>query len=397
MRFLLYKHLYLQIQKIIERFKMKKITLLLTAALWVGILLPEAKAQDANLNVITTGVPFLTIGPDAIAGGKGDVGAATAPDLFSQHWNPAKYAFIKEDMGVGLSYTPWLKRLVSDIGLSSLVGYKRLDDLQTVSASLNYFSLGEIFLTDDQGASTGTSSPNEFSFDVAYTRLLSDNFSGSVALRIINSDFALNVDGYYPGFAYSSDVSFYYQKEIRMNRKNSLFSSGISISNIGSKISYDKGNTKDFIPTNLRLGFGYRTEMDKYNAFSIFADANKLLVKTPNSDETPEEYSSSSVLAGMFKSFSDASGGMKEELQEISLSVGAEYEYNKQFTIRAGYNHENQNKGNRKYATVGAGLKMNVFALDFSYLFSVAQNNPLDNTLRFTLSFDFEAFSKQRK
>jgi len=378
---------------------MKKINLvLLTAVLWVGMLVPRANAQETEkINVITTGVPFLTIGPDAIAGGKGDVGAASAPDLFSQHWNPAKYAFIKEDMGVGISYTPWLKRLVSDIGLSSLVGYKRLDDLQTISASLNYFSLGEIFLTDDYGGSTGTSSPNEFSFDVAYTRLLSDNFSGSVALRIINSDFALNVDGYYPGFAYASDVAFYYQKEIRVNRKTSMFSSGINISNIGSKISYDKGNTKDFIPTNLRLGVGYKTEMDKYNTFSIFVDANKLLVKTPNENETPEEYSNSSVLAGMFQSFADAPGGMKEELQEVSVSAGAEYEYNKQFTIRAGYNHENQNKGNRKYATVGAGLKMNVFALDFSYLFSVAQNNPLDNTLRFTLSFDFDAFSKQRK
>ena len=378
---------------------MKKINLvLLTVVLWVGILVTQANAQESQkINAITTGVPFLTIGPDAIAGGKGDVGAATAPDLFSQHWNPAKYAFLKEDMGVGVSYTPWLKRLVSDIGLSTLTGYKRLDDLQTVSASLNYFSLGEIFQTDINGGSLGTASPNEFSFDVAYTRLLSDNFSGSVALRIINSDFALSVDGYYPGFAYAADVAFYYQKEIRMNRKNSVFSSGINISNIGSKISYDKGETKDYIPTNLRFGLGYKTEMDKYNAFSVFVDANKLLVKTPNEDETPEQYSSSSVLSGIFKSFSDAPGGLKEEMQEVSLSVGAEYEYNKQFTIRAGYNHENENKGNRKYATVGAGLKMNVIALDFSYLFSIAQNNPLDNTLRFTLSFDFDAFNKQSR
>jgi hypothetical protein len=377
---------------------MKKITLLLTAILLVTMFLPRVDAAEPEkVNAITTGVSFLTIGPDAIAGGKGDVGAASAPDLFSQHWNPAKYAFVKEDMGVGVSYTPWLKRLVSDIGLSNLTGYKRLDDMQTVSASLNYFSLGELFLTDINGASTGTSKPNEFSFDVAYTRLLSDNFSGSVAMRIINSDFALNTEGYYPGFAYAADVAFYYQKEIRMNRKNSVFSSGIDISNIGSKISYDKGETKDYIPTNLRIGLGYKTEMDKYNAFSVFVDANKLLVKTPNSNETSEQYSSSSVLAGMFKSFSDAPGGLKEEMQEVSLSVGAEYEYNKQFMIRAGYNHENQNKGNRKYATVGAGLKMNVLALDFSYLFSIAQNNPLDNTLRFTLSFDFDSFNRQRR
>lgn len=375
---------------------MKKLNLLLTVILFFGVLVQHANAQD-EINAITTGVPFLTIGPDAIAGGKGDVGAASAPDLFSQHWNPAKYAFVKEDMGVGLSYTPWLKKLVNDIGLSSLVGYKRLDDLQTISASLNYFSLGEIFLTDDYGSETGQASPNEFSFDVAYTRLLSNDLSGSVALRIINSDFALNVDGYYPGFAYAADVAFYYQKELRINRKTSLISTGINVSNIGSKISYDKGNTKDYIPTNLRFGIGYQTEIDKYNVFSIYADANKLLVKTPVTGQSEDEYNSTSVIASMFKSFSDAPGGMKEELQEISLSAGAEYIYNRQFTIRAGYNHEDSYKGNRKYATLGAGLKMNVFALDFSYLISVAQNNPLDNTLRFTLSFDFEAFNKQRK
>ncbi|HCY41292.1 MAG TPA: hypothetical protein DHV48_08055 [Prolixibacteraceae bacterium] len=370
--------------------------LLVIVFVLIGMLGQHVYAQD-KINAVTTGVPFLTIGPDAIAGGKGDVGAASAPDLFSQHWNPAKYAFIEEDMGVGLSYTPWLKRLVTDIGLSSLVGYKRLDDMQTISASLNYFTLGEIFLTDEYGGSTGQSSPNEFSLDVAYTRLLSESFSGSVALRIINSDFALNVEGYYPGFAYASDVAFYYQKELRINRKSSLLSAGINVSNIGSKISYDKGNTKDFIPTNLRLGLGYKTELDKYNAFAIYFDANKLLVKTPNADETYEEYNGTSVIASMFQSFSDAPGGVKEELQEVSLSAGAEYEYNKQFTIRAGYNHEDAYKGNRKYATVGAGLKMNVFALDFSYLISVAQNNPLDNTLRFTLSFDFDAFKKQRR
>jgi hypothetical protein len=378
---------------------MKKINLILTVVLIIGLLVQHANAQETikTINTITTGVPFLTIGPDAIAGGKGDVGAASAPDLFSQHWNPAKYAFIKEDMGVGLSYTPWLKRLVTDIGLSSLAGYKHLDEVQTISASLNYFTLGEIFLTDDYGSSTGQASPNEFSIDVAYTRLLSDNFSGSVALRIISSNFALNTDGYYPGFAYASDVAFYYQKDLRISRKSSLISAGIDISNIGSKISYDKGNTKDFIPTNLRLGVGYQTEIDKYNIFSLYIDANKLLVKTPNPNESYADYNSTSLISSMFQSFSDAPGGMKEELQEISLSVGTEYEYNKQFTIRAGYNHEDSYKGNRKYATVGAGLKMNVFALDFSYLISVAQNNPLDNTLRFTLSFDFEAFKKQRK
>lgn len=376
---------------------MKRITLLLAAILWIGMFLQQSKVQAQTVsNVIQTGVPFLNIGPDATAGGKGDVGVATTPDLFSQHWNPAKYAFIQQDMGIGLSYTPWLRRLVSDIGLSSLAWYKHLDDLQTVSASLNYFSLGELFLTDIYGNETGQSKPNEFSLDAAYSRLLSEDFSGSVALRIINSDFALNVDGYYPGFAYAADVAFYYQHQMRVNRKNSTVSAGINISNIGSKISYNKGENKDYIPTNLRIGFGYKTEMDKYNSFGFYFDANKLLVKTPSPNETTEEYTSSSVLSSMFQSFSDAPGGLKEELQEISFSGGVEYEYSRQFFLRGGYFHENKNKGNRRYATVGAGFKLNVFALDFSYLLSVAQNNPLDNTLRFTLSFDFDALKRRR-
>jgi len=365
-------------------------TVLLCAVLYGSV----AVAQEAA-NVITTGVPFLTIGPDAIAGGKGDVGAASTPDLFSQHWNPAKYAFVKQDMGVALSYTPWLKKLSSDIGLSSLVGYKRLDDAQTVSASLNYFSLGEIFLTNGSGGAMGQSSPNEFSLDVAYTRLLSDNFSGSVALRIINSDYALMDEGYQAGFAYASDVSFYYQNEFRANRKRNVISAGLNISNIGSKISYDHGETKYFLPTNMRLGVGYKTEVDRYNSFSFFLDANKLMVQTPGG-QSDADYENTSLVSSMFKSFSDAPGGMREEFQEISFSGGSEYQYNEQFVVRAGYNYENKNKGNRNYATVGAGLKMNVFALDFSYLISLSQNNPLDNTLRFSLSFDFDAFRRQR-
>jgi hypothetical protein len=350
----------------------------------------------SKLNPITTGVTFLTIGTDAIAGGKGDVGAATTPDLFSQHWNPAKYAFIKSDMGIGLSYTPWLKKLASDIGLSSLTWYKHLDDVQTVSASLNYFALGQIFLTSESGTDMGTAKPNEFSVDAAYTRLLSDNFSGSVALRLISSNLGINTDGYSPGFAYAADVAFYYQKELRVSRKNNWITAGVNISNIGSKISYDHGETHDYIPTNLRIGVGYKREVDKYNTFGLYFDANKLLVKTPNSNETDEEYSSSSVLASMFKSFSDAPGGASEEFQEITFSGGLEYEYSRQFFLRAGYNYENPNKGNRKYATFGAGFKLNVFSLDFSYLVSTVQNNPLDNTLRFTLSFDFDAFKRRR-
>ncbi|MDX9882019.1 MAG: type IX secretion system outer membrane channel protein PorV [Prolixibacteraceae bacterium] len=356
-----------------------------------------AQDEDPKYNTITTGVPFLTIAPDAIGGGKGDVGAASKPDLYSQFWNPSKYAFMEQDMGIGLAYTPWLRNLVDDIGLAYLVGYKKLDDVQTISASLNYFTLGDIVFYDDQGTTTGQNSPNEFAVDVAYTRKLSEVFSGAVALRMIYSHLAPGVEGSYPGYSYASDVAFYYRNEFRANRKRQTLSAGINISNIGAKISYDKGEHHNFIPTNLRLGVGYSTEIDRYNSFGFYFDANKLLVKTPDPEETLEDYEGTSVIAGIFQSFGDAPGGLKEELQETTLSAGVEYEYNKQFILRGGYFHENAYKGNRKYASFGAGLKMNVFALDFSYLVSVAQNNPLDNTLRMTLSFDFEAFSRQRK
>ena len=370
---------------------------LLVSFLMVG--LNSVKAQDENpqYNTITTGVPFLTIAPDAIGGGKGDVGAASKPDLYSQFWNPAKYAFMDQDMGIGLAYTPWLRHLVSDIGLSYLVGYKKLDDVQTVSASLNYFTLGDIIFYDDAGTETGQNSPNEFAVDVAYTRKLSDYFSGAVALRMIYSHIAPGVEGSFPGYSYASDVAFYYRNDFRANRKMQSLSAGINISNIGAKISYDKGENHNFIPTNLRLGVGYMTEIDRYNSVGFYFDANKLLVKTPNPEDPEEDYEGTSVIAGIFQSFGDAPGGLKEELQEIALSTGVEYEYNKQFTLRAGYFHEHAYKGNRKYASFGAGLKMNVFSLDFSYLVSVAQNNPLDNTLRMTLSFDFDAFSRQRR
>jgi hypothetical protein len=396
----------------IERIKMKKITILLSAILWAGILVPGTYAQKGSTtsgaNTITTGVPFLTIAPDSRAGAMGDVGVATSPDVNSQSWNPAKYAFVESEMGVALSYTPWLRALVQDINLAYLVGYKRLDDNQTMSASLRYFTLGDITFTTEDGTYNGQQSPNEFAIDLGYTRLLSDNFSGAVTLRYIRSDLTGGqiVGGVesHAGTSYAADVAFYYQKEIRVNRKRSVFASGINISNIGSKISYTDGETKDFIPTNLKLGISYKTELDRYNTVSFAFDANKLLVPTPSKDSSvvdgvivPIGFSSDKgPIAGIFSSFSDAPGGVSEELKEISFSVGAEYWYNKQFALRAGYYYEDVTKGNRKFFTAGAGLKMNVFALDFSYLLA-AQNNPLANTLRFTLSFDFDAFNKQKK
>lgn len=369
----------------------------------------SGQTTTSGANVITTGVPFLAITPDSRAGGMGDAGVATTPDVNSQHWNPAKYAFIESDMGIGISYSPWLRALVNDINLAYLVGYKRLSEQQTVSASLRYFSLGDIVFTDENAQYMGQQSPNEFALDLAYTRLLSETFSGAVALRYIRSDLTggqlINGVESHAGNTYAADVAFYYYNQFRAGRKDNIFSAGINISNIGAKISYTDGAVKDFIPTNLKLGMNYKTELDDYNTISFAFDINKLLVPTPPKDTTTYDpnailypggiNSDISPIAGIFKSFGDAPGGLSEELKEISFSVGIEYWYNKQFALRAGYFYEDQNKGNRKFITAGAGLKLNVFALDFSYLLPTVRNHPLENTLRFTLSFDIDAFGKQ--
>ena len=388
---------------------MKQRLAIFAALIGLSLLTQKTFAQATNsttgANTILTGVPFLTIAPDSRGGAMGDVGVATSPDMNSQHWNPAKYAFIKSEMGVGLSYTPWLRNLVDDINLAYLVGYKKLDDQQTISASLRYFSLGDISFMSEYGDFQGTQSPNEFALDFAYTRLLSDHFSGSVALRYIRSDLTggqlVNGVPSTAGTSYAADIAFYYQNEMRVNRKESEFSAGINISNIGAKISYTDGETKDFIPTNLKLGVGYKTEMDPYNTIGFYFDANKLLVPTPNTDSVDIVAGGfsedKSVIAGIFSSFGDAPGGFKEELEEINLSLGIEYWYNEQFALRGGYFYESANKGNRKFFTAGAGLKLNVFALDFSYLIPTERNNPLENTLRFSLSFDLESFRNQRR
>lgn len=362
-------------------------------------------------NVITTGVPFLTIAPDSRAAAMGDAGVATSPDVNAQHWNPAKYAFIESDMGVALSYSPWLRALVNDINLAYLVGYKKLDEYQTMSASLRYFSLGDIIFTSEFAEYMGQQSPNEFAFDLGYTRLLSDNWAGAVAGRFIRSDLTggqlINGVESHAGISYAADVAFYYRNAFQMRRQENIFSAGINIQNIGAKISYTDGLIKDFIPTNLKLGVSYMTELDDYNTFTFTGDINKLLVPTPPKDTTTYDpgtvifpggiNSDKSVIGGIFSSFTDAPGGFKEELQEITLSLGIEYWYNKQFSIRAGYFYEHENKGNRKFMTAGAGLRLNVFGLDFAYLLPVVRNHPLENTLRFTLSFDIDAFGGQRR
>jgi len=353
---------------------------------------------------------FLSITPDSRAGGMGDAGVATTPDVASQHWNPAKYAFIQSEMGVSLSYSPWLVNLADDINLAYLSGYKRIDDVQTVSSSLRYFSLGNITFTDDYGTELNTVNPNEFAIDLGYTRMLSELFSGSVAVRYIRSDLTsgqmVNGVASQAGNSFAADVAFYFYNEFRASRKDNVFSAGINIQNIGAKISYTDGKIKDFIPTMLKLGAAYTTELDQYNTFTFAFEANKLLVPTPPKatygfEDDDIIYSGGinsdiSVIDGIFSSFSDAPGGFKEELQEINLSGGVEYWYNEQFALRGGYFWEHENKGNRKFLTAGAGFRMNVFALDFSYLLPTQQNHPLENTLRFSLSFDVDAFDNQR-
>lgn len=376
-----------------------------------GVLHQDNTSIDGrDINTVTTAVPFLMIAPDSRSGGMGDVGVATTPDANSQHWNPAKYSFAKNAMGFSVSYTPWLRALIPDINLAYLSGYKKIDDKQSVSASLLYFSIGDITFTNDQGQTMGQFSPNEFAIDAAYSRLFGDNISGSVALRYINSNLTggIEVGGAvsHPGQSIAADVSSYYQKDVMFSGKESKVAFGINFSNIGAKISYTENADKDFIPMNLRLGGALTTQLDDYNSIMFTADLNKLLVPTPPiySDSVGDDgkqlilYGKDpnvSVPTGLFQSFYDAPAGGKEELREITYSVGLEYWYAKQFAIRGGYFHEHATKGNRKFFTLGLGLKLNVFGLDFAYLIPTAQKHPLENTLRFTLTFDLEGFKKQ--
>jgi len=347
-------------------------------------------------NPIVTAVPSLSIAPDARAGGMGDIGAATTPDVNSQYWNPAKYVFMESEAGLSVSYTPWLRKLVTDIDLAYLAGYWKFDQRQALSASLRYFSLGDITLMDQLGYPQGSAHPNEVAVDLAYSRLLSDKLSAAIALRFIYSDLnnGINLSGgseMYPGSSVAADIAAYYKTPITLQSVDGTLAFGINISNIGSKISYDQNETSNFIPTNLRIGGSFDYPLDNYNKISINADVNKLLVPTPKLNPTSQDitaYNKMSPIAGIFSSFTDAPGGFKEEMQEIMWSIGAEYAYNNQFFVRGGYFNENQFKGNRKYFTAGAGFKLNVFQLDAGYVISTSQSNPLDQTLRFSLTFD---------
>ena len=356
-------------------------------------------AQDKKdmFNPIYTSVTSQMIAPDARAAGMGDVGAATDPDVNSQYWNPAKYPFTISRAGVSLNYTPWLRQIVNDLDLAYLAGYYRIGDYSAVSGSLRYFSLGEVLT--DYSADAMTINPYEMSLDVAYSLMLSEKFSIGAALRWIYSDLTYDyTDDTSPGSAFAADLSCYYNNYIMLGSRECQLGLGMNISNIGSKINFGGDDHSEFIPTNLRVGASLMVPVDEYNRFSISADANKLLVPTYPMDENGEyseayaedHYYNISSIAGIFKSFSDAPGGAKEELQEINYSVGAEYVYHDQFSLRAGYHHESENKGNLKYFTLGAGFRMNVFSLDVGYVIATAKSNPLDQTLRFTLAFDMD-------
>lgn len=361
----------------------------------------QAQNDDRSWGTITTAVPFLLIGPDARAGGMGDVGAATDPDGNSIFWNASKMAFLDKSVGFNVSYVPWLQGIADDIGLAYLSGYSKIGKLQTVGASLRYFSLGDITFTNDQGGNQQTYRPNEFVVDLAYSRQLSKNFSAAVVGKFVYSNLTLGQVGSagqetVPGKSVAADISVYYHDKLRFSRgRRGSWALGASINNIGNKITYTSSTVRDFIPTNLRIGGQFKMDLDDYNTLSVSADVNKLLVPTPpvyledgKEIKPPYKDNNVSVMQGMIQSFYDAP--FKEELQEINYSLGVEYWYDKQFALRGGYFHEDPHKGNREYFTLGAGLRYNVFGLDFSYLIANNPHNPLKNTLRFTLSYDLE-------
>lgn len=370
----------------------------------------SARAQDKQnmFNPVNTSVTSQTIAPDARAAGMGDVGVATDPDVNSQYWNPAKYPFTISRAGVALNYTPWLRQLVNDMDLAYLSGYYRIGEHSAVSGSLRYFSMGEVFLADqidNAGQVAGnamTINPYEMSLDVAYSLMLSEKFSIAAGVRWIYSDLTFDfADDTSPGSAFAADLACYYQDYVVLGERECQLGLGLNISNIGSKISFGGDNHSYFIPTNMRLGASLMIPVDEYNRFTIAADANKLLVPTyPKQEEgesteayqqrMEDEYWNVSSISGIFKSFGDAPNGFKEELEEINWSIGAEYTYHDKFSLRAGYHHESENKGNRKYFTAGAGFRMNVFSLDAGYVIATAKSNPLDQTLRFTLTFDMD-------
>jgi hypothetical protein len=377
----------------------------------------NAAGQDAG-RVITTAVPFLIIAPDARSGGMGEAGVASEPDANSMHWNPAKYAFIDKKFGFALSYSPWLRELVNDINLAYLSGFYKIDDRSAIGASLLYFSLGDITFTDEYGIEKGTYNPNEFSIDATYSRKFSEVISGAVAARFIYSNLTQGqfVQGAEtnPGTSFAADAAVFYKKPVDLGSMDGEVTWGINLSNIGNKISYSKSSTeKDFIPTNFRAGAGFKINFDDYNSLTTLLDFNKLQVPTPpiyatDSNELPIYDQNGNpiiekgkdpnvgVVQGMIQSWYDAPYGFSEEMREWAIAFGIEYWYAKQFSVRGGFFYEDASKGNRKFFTVGAGLRYSVFGLDLSYLIPLEQQHPLENTLRFTLFFNFDPEAKDK-
>jgi hypothetical protein len=381
------------------------------AILTTSTLFAQSVTKDKGPNVINTAVPFLTIAPDARGGGMGDLGVSSSPDVTSLYWNPAKYAFVEHRFGVQTSYVPWLRALVDDIGLFSLFGYYKIDDKSAVAASLRYFSLGEVKFYNDQGVSLGDYNPNEFALDATYSRKFSERTSGAVAGRFIYSNLTQGQGGIdaHAGWSVAADVAFYYRLPVEIaSMDGSNFNVGVNISNIGRKISYtNNAGFESFIPTTLRFGPSYEMDLDRYNKLAVCLDISKLLVPTPpiyayDEDGKPVpdgdfykiekgKNPNVSVFKGMLQSFYDAPDGFKEEMQELMWSFGAEYWYNKMFAVRCGYFYENKNKGNRQYLGLSASIRYSMFDLGFSYIVPTnKQVSPQDNTLRFTLSLNFD-------
>lgn len=394
--------------------KLKKYILLIASVLIVTTTTKAQVNTNSDLlgqrNVITTAAPFLLISPDSRAAGMGDIGVATSADANSIHWNPAKLAFVEKQAGISLSAAPWLRTLIPDVWFYYLSGYTKLgnNDRSAIGASLRYFSLGDIQFTDELGNPLGNYEPKEFAFDANYATKLSDNFSVGVALRFIFSDLARGQVGnsgteIKAGIAGAGDLAAFYTNDVEIGGREFDFNVGLNVSNIGNKISYTNNGQADFIPTNLKLGTFWNTQIDEHNEIGIGIDFNKLLVPTPQYiyDSTGNiigrNLSTDPVLVGMGKSFSDAPGGFREEMNEVNISIGAEYWYDDQFALRVGFFHEDSTKGARQYFTFGAGLKYNVFQIDAAYLQPIARRHPLQNTIRFSLLFDIDAFRKQNE
>ena len=359
----------------------------------------QKKVQRNEINSVSTAVPFLTIAPDSRSAAIGDIGVATSPDINSLHWNPAKYTFIESDAGIALSYAPWLRGLVNDMNLLYLTGYKKIDKMQTIAGSLRYFNMGDIQFTDITGEPLLIGRPNEFAVDAAYSRMFSDNFSAALAFRYIRSDISSGISSVSgvkakAGNSFAADIAVYYHSELELSDKTGTWALGANISNIGNKMTYSNEQQKTFLPINMRIGGSMGINLDSYNKLSFAVDFNKLLVPTPplyDKDGNIIEGKSRDVgvVQGMFQSFSDAPGGFKEEMHEITYGLGLEYLYREVFAVRSGFFHEHPTKGNRRYYTMGIGLKMNMIGIDFSYLIATqGRLNPLNNTLRLTIIFN---------